>query len=140
MARLLREIDGRATPGDSMASDKIQDEAAARQQHFTFYAANGRIYARNVAQKVIDLGAISRGDGGFAYELDGNHRSAGGFKAEQEALRDIAKHVRYLWLDGQFTAVADARDNPGLNLDGAAQLDVMLDELPPGERIYDATV
>jgi hypothetical protein len=137
---VLREIEAKATTGHSMASNKEKGEAAARQLPFTFYAAQGRIYARNPAQKLIDLGAIERREGGFAYELDGNHRSAGGFKSEQEALRDIASHVRFLWLDGQFTAVANARHNPALNLDGAVQLDVMLDELPAGERIYDATV
>jgi hypothetical protein len=48
--------------------------------------------------------------------------------------------VRFLWLDGQFTAVADARDDPDLDLDGARQIEVTLDELKPGERMEDATV
>lgn len=125
-----------------MANDDDRGQApAARQQPFTLYAANGRVYARNAAQKVIDLGALARGDGGaFGYLLDGNQQSGRGFASEEEALRDIARHLRFLWLDGQFTAVADARDNPDLDLDGATQLDIVLDELQPGERTYDATV
>jgi hypothetical protein len=116
-------------------------EAQRRQLPFTFYAAaNGRIYVRNVDQKVIDLGALSREDGGTSYLLDGNQMTGKGFRNAEAALRDIAAKVRYLWLDGQFTAVADARDNPDLNLDGATQVDVTLDELKPGERIEDATV
>ena len=111
-----------------------------RQIPFTFYAANGRIYARNVDQKLIDLGALSREDGGVCWFLDGNHETGAGLRDEEAALRDIAARVRYLWLDGQFTAVADARDDPALDLDGAVQVDVLLDELKPGERIEDATV
>ena len=116
-------------------------EAQRRQLPFTFYAAaNGRIYVRNVDQKVIDLGALSREDGGMRYLLDGNQMTGAGFRDAEAALRDIASKVRFLWLDGQFTAVADARDDPELNLDGATQVEVTLDELKPGERMEDATV
>jgi hypothetical protein len=125
----------------SSKDDRTPTEAARRQIPFTFYAAaNGRIYVRNVDQKVIDLGELSRESGGTGYLLDGNHMRGSGFKDDEAALRDIAAKVRFLWLDGQFTAVADARDDPGLNLDGATQIDVTLDELKPGERMEDATV
>jgi hypothetical protein len=130
-----------------MASNSPNDndpQAAAlagRKQPFTLYAANGRIYARNADQKVIDLGALTQQDGGrVSYLLDGNQMSGEGLADEMAALRHIAAHVRYLWLDGQFTAVADAREDPALNLDGAAELEITLDELKPGERVYDATV
>jgi hypothetical protein len=116
-------------------------EAQRRKLPFTFYAAkNHRIYVRNVEQKVIDLGVLSREDGAVCYFLDGNHDTGRGFRDEEAALRDIASRVRFLWLDGQFTAVADARDDPELDLDGATQVEVTLDELKPGERIEDATV
>ena len=122
-------------------ADPDRDHAPARRQPFTLYAANGRVYARNVSQKVIDLGALARDAGGaFCYLLDGNHQGGRGFFTEEEALRDIAGHLRFLWLDGQFTAVADARDDPHLDLDGAVRVDIELDELKPGERMYDATV
>ena len=112
-----------------------------RQQPFTLYAAGGRIYARNADQKLIDLGALERMDsGGFRYLLDGNHELGEGFFTEEAALRDIAGKIRFLWLDGQFTAVADAREGGDVNLDGATQVDILLDELKPGERMYDATV
>lgn len=122
-------------------NDTRSIEAERRQIPFTFFAAaNGRIYVRNVDQKVIDLGALSREDGGICYFLDGNHQTGKGFRDEEAALRDIASRVKFLWLDGQFTAVADARGNPDFHLDGARQVDVTLDELKPGERIEDATV
>lgn len=109
-------------------------------QAFTLFAANGRVYARNPAQKIIDLGVLEQRDGDWCYELDGNHQSARSFGGAGQALEDIAANLRFLWLDGQFTAVADARDDPSLNLDGALQLDILLDELAPGERAQDATV
>jgi hypothetical protein len=109
-------------------------------QPFTFYAANGRIYASNVAQKLIDLGALTGQDGSFGYLLDGNQMSGRGFHDELAALRAVATKVRFLWLDGQFTALASARDDPDLNLDGATRLDVLIDEIRPDEKIVDATV
>lgn len=123
-----------------MANDDTLTRSPVRQP-FVLYAANGRIYARNRTQKVIDLGAITREDGGsFRYLLDGNQQSEGGFFTEEEVLHAIARNIRFLWLDGQFTAVADARDDASLNLDGATRVTIELDEMPPGERAVDATV
>jgi hypothetical protein len=118
--------------------DNAGGAAATRSQPFTLYAAGGRVYASNVAQKLIDLGRLHHGEGGICWRLDGNGARGDGFFTEEEALRDIARNLRFLWLDGQFTAVADAR--AGVNLDGAARLDITLDELAPGERAVDATV
>ena len=123
-----------------MASDDDRG-TKPRRQPYTLHAAGGRVYVRNAAQKVIDLGALSQGEGGaFRYLLDGNGQAGEGFFTEEEALRDIARNLRFLWLDGQFTAVADARDGGELDLDDAPRLDIELDELAPGERAYDATV
>jgi hypothetical protein len=123
-----------------MAHDDDNARDRARQP-FTFYAARGRVYARNRDQKIIDLGSLAREEGGaFRYALDGNHLAGSGFFTEEEALRNIAERIRFLWLDGQFTAVADAKEDASLNLDGAKQIDVEIDELPPGEREFDATV
>jgi hypothetical protein len=127
-----------------MASSNPNDPQAAalagRKQPFTLYAANGRIYARNTDLKVIDLGALAREGGRVGYLLDGNQVRGEGLADEMAALRHIAANLRFLWLDGQFTAVADARDDPALNLDGATELEITLDELEPGERVFDATV
>jgi hypothetical protein len=110
-------------------------------QPFSFYAAQGRIYVRNRDQKIIDLGTLVRQDSGaWRYELDGNGDAAGGFFTEEAALQDVVNSIRFLWLDGQFTAVADSKEDPSLDLSGATRLDVELDELPPGEREFDATV
>ena len=124
-----------------MAQEQDRILRSPVRQPFTLYAASGRIYARNRTQKVIDLGALTREEGGaFRYELDGNHQAQGGLFTEEEALHAIARSIRFLWLDGQFTAVADARDDPSLNLDGAPSIAIELDEMPPGEPVVDATV
>jgi len=120
--------------------DRAHAPQPRRQQPFTFYAAGGRVYARNVDQKVIDLGELRQDGGAWSFRLDGNQQSGNGFFTPEEALREIGRGVRFLWLDGQFTAVADARDGGGLNLDGAPQVEIVLDELKPGEPIVDATV
>ena len=120
--------------------DRAHAPAPRRQQPFILYAAAGRVYARNVDQKVIDLGELRQEGASWRYRLDGNQQSGDGFFTAEEALRDIGRSVRFLWLDGQFTAVADAREGGGLDLDGAAQVEIVLDELKPGERMVDATV
>ncbi|NUO71465.1 MAG: hypothetical protein HOQ10_01950, partial [Frateuria sp.] len=97
-------------------------------------------YARNRTQKVIDLGAMTREEGGFRYLLDGYQQSDGGFASEEDALQALARSIRFLWLDGQFTAIADARGDDTLDLDGATRVTIELDEMPPGEPIVDATV
>ena len=73
-----------------MANDDSTTRSPVRQP-FVLYAANGRIYARNRTQKVIDLGEITReGGGSLRYLLDGNQQSDGGFFTEEEALHAIA--------------------------------------------------
>jgi hypothetical protein len=120
--------------------DKAHAPTVRRQQPFTLFASRDRIYARNTDQKLIDLGELRQDGGSWRYRLDGNGQSGEGFFTPEEALREIGRNMRFLWLDGQFTAVADAREGGDLNLEGATELEIVLDELPPGERMFDATV
>jgi hypothetical protein len=113
---------------------------ASPRQAFTFYAANGRVYVSNVKQKLIDLGALTEEGNGWRYLLDGNQQAAEGLPSPEAALRHIADHTRFLYLDGQFTALADLRETGNVHLDGAASVEVIIDELQSGERIEDATV
>lgn len=50
----------------------------------------------------------------------------------------LVRRVSFLYLDGQFTALADLRGTDGVALDGAVRLDIDLDELAPGEQIENA--
>lgn len=114
-----------------------QDSSRTR-RHFTFLAARDRFYARNLDGKLIDLGSLARGDDGqWHWTLDGNGLDGSAADAES-AMRDAAQRMGFLFLDGQFTAVAEV--GPTAHLDGAQAIDVVLDELQPGERMEDARV
>jgi hypothetical protein len=114
---------------------------ASPRQAFTFYAADGRVYVSNADQKLIDLGELTQGEGGFGYVLDGNQATAQGLPSAEAALRHIADNIRYLYLDGQFTALADLREEgTPVHLDKAARIDVMMDVLQRGEPMEDASV
>jgi len=113
-------------------------DTSRTRRHFTFLAANGRLYARNLDMKIIDLGALARADDGqWRWTLDGNQLS-GGAPDAQAAMRDAAARMGFLYLDGQFTAVAPI--GATTHLDGAETVDLVLDELQPGERMEDARV
>jgi hypothetical protein len=113
-----------------------------RKQPYTLYAANGRVYVRNSAGPVIDLGMLAQKPDGpdWGYLLDGNQLAGDGFFTPEEALRDIAARLQFLWLDGQFTALPDVRRSAGVDFSQAVQLEIELDELGPNERIEDARV
>lgn len=126
-----------------MATQSTPTDTAAdrRQQAYTLYAADGRVYASNAQQKLIDLGSLSQAqDDGYCYVLDGNQLAGQGLPSAEAALRVIGQRMGFLYLDGQFTALADLRGNDAVHLDGAPRVDVVLDELAPGEPIQDASV
>jgi hypothetical protein len=123
-----------------MATDTSTQEPASPRAAFTFYAADVRVYASNVKQKLIDIGELTQQDGAYSYRLDGNGQTGEKLPSAEAALRHIADHVKFLYLDGQFTALADQHGNADVHLAGAARIDVMLDELPSGQRIEDSTV
>lgn len=102
---------------------------------FTFLAAQGRLYARNPDGKTIDLGTLAAERDRWRWKLDGNDL-AGEAGSAEAALRDAAQRMGFLWLDGQFTAVADAGT---VNLQDAVRAEVVLDPLA-GERMQDARV
>ena len=118
------------------------DPPALTRTRFTFIAANDRLYCRNEAGKLIDLGRLAqRPDGSWHYLLDGNQVAGGGTPAPESAMADAARHMGFLYLDGQFTAVADAREAaPDLDLADAPSVEVTMDEIQPGERMEDARV
>ena len=122
-----------------MADDPgpTRDDARTHQA-FTLYGANGRVYASNVDQKLIDLGALVQDGNGWTWVLDGSKLSRSGLASAADAMRDMVKQMSFLYLDGQFTALADVRQDAGVHLEGAEQLDIVVDELQPDERMEDA--
>ena len=124
-----------------MAKQNSPREPASPRQTFTFYAADGRVLASNADQKLVDLGALTQQPQGWCYLLDGNQQSAEGLPSPEAALRHIADHTRFLYLDGQFTALADLREGSApVHLEGAPRIEVSLDVLQRGEPMEDARV
>jgi len=119
-------------------ADPSASNTASPRQAITLYAAGGRVYASNVEQELVDLGALTAQDGGYAYLLDGNKQAAQGLASPEAALRHVADHTPFLYIDGQFTALADVRAQ--VDLADAARIEVMLDEFKSGEPAQDATV
>ena len=118
-----------------------QQDTARTQTRFTFLAANGRMYVRNEDGKVIDLGKLTRHeDGSWHYLLDGNQLAGGATATPEAAMADAAERMGFLYLDGQFTAVADARESGQLDLADAPAIELTMDEIQPGERMEDARV
>jgi len=117
------------------------DRPAGTKTRYRFYAAGDRLYARNVEGKVVDLGRLTRhADGSWHYFLDGNKLAGGGTPTPETAMADAARRMGFLYLDGQFTSVEDARTHPDLDLDKAPAVELTMDELQPGERMQDARV
>lgn len=108
---------------------------------FVLYALHDRVYASNVKQKLIDLGSLTReGDGTYAYLLDGDKTTGGGFESPEAALAHVAAMVSFLFLDGQFTALEDLGGADRPDLVDAPQLEVTLDPLGRGEKMIDPQV
>ncbi|GAA4330380.1 hypothetical protein GCM10023144_18020 [Pigmentiphaga soli] len=84
---------------------------------YTLYAAHGRIYAENVDGKLIDIGALHQEGGSYGFRLDTDNVRADGFDTPEQALRAIGSTVTLPYLDGQFTALADARREADLQGD-----------------------
>jgi hypothetical protein len=114
----------------------MRSGAKPRKQPYNFYAVGGRVYAQNAASTIIDLGSLTRQDDGFCYVLDGNKLSGSGFFTAEAALRDMARRLHFLWLDGQFTALADVRGK--VDLSQTTCLPIELDELGPNEPVQSA--
>lgn len=104
-------------------------EGSGPTQTFILYAANGRVYATNVRQKLVDLGSLTEREDGYTYLLDGNKASGSSFKTVGAALKGIGDSTTFLFLDGQFTALQDLRGDSGPYLSGATQLEVTVPEL-----------
>lgn len=119
-----------AAPSQTAAQPPLSPGAHPGQT-FTLYASHGRIYASNVRDKLVDLGELERQDGqGFRYQLDGDGKAAAsGFETAEEALADVAGMVTFLYLDGQFTALADLGGAQRPDLQAATQIQVTLDRL-----------
>jgi hypothetical protein len=116
----------------------MNDSTRSRRAHpqpFTLFGARGRVYARNVKQKVVDIGELpGSGKGPFSYRLDVGGLSGEGFDSAKAALTDLSQQLTFIYLDGQFTSLP-GEDTAALDLDHATQIEVVFgnvaDVAPP---------
>ncbi|MEJ2769269.1 hypothetical protein [Mycetohabitans sp. B46] len=99
---------------------------------FRLFAAEKRVLAQNAVGKLIDIGAIEhRHDGHCAIHLDVDAIDTGPHPDPQSALRALVPKLSFDYLDGLFTAEANARFDG--RLDSLPHIDFMLPESAPRE-------
>jgi transposase InsO family protein len=98
---------------------------------FRLFATEKRVLAQNAVGKLIDIGAIEhRHDGHCAIHLDVDAINTGPQPNPQSALRALVPKLNFDYLDGLFTAEANARFDGRLDMTDVTEFNV------GGERLY----
>lgn len=87
------------------------------QQTYTLYASHGRIYAENRDGKLIDIGSLRKEGNMYRCRLDADGVLGDGMESAERAMADLQQRVSFLYMDGQFTALPDARQQARLAAD-----------------------
>lgn len=129
---------------DAVDAASVRTSPTAMQppgQGFTLYAAQGRVLCSNKRDKLIDLGLLHQEEGAWQYQMDGDETvAATGFATAEEALADLAGTITFLYLDGQFTALADVGEGGRPDLADATQIHITLDPLGHGSPAIAADI
>lgn len=96
---------------------------------YLLFLCEERIFAQNIDGHVIDIGGFSKENGKFSWRLDGNDEKGEGLSSESETLQDIAGHIDFLFLDGQFTSLPDQSGEYNDKLTSAPSREIILNEL-----------
>jgi hypothetical protein len=105
----------------------MNNEALSIAIPYTLYAVQGRVYASNVEDALIDLGRLGKeDDGSFGFTLDGNAAEDHGFASTGEALQGVAEQLSFYFLDGQFTSLPDCHRE--VDVSGAERLGICLQD------------
>ena len=94
---------------------------------YTLYIANGRIYARNRQNHLIDIGAAQEQAGSFSWRLDGDETLHGHHLPNADAvMRELEKTMSFEFLDGQFTSLPDLIHNGEVRVADAPRREIAL--------------
>lgn len=96
---------------------------------YFLFLCEGRVLAQNIDGRIIDLGEATQENGAFARRLDGNDEHGEGLNNAGAVLDDIAGHLTFLFIDGQFTSLPDLSDDYAGKLDDAPAKEIVLSEL-----------
>lgn len=96
---------------------------------YFLFLCEGRVLAQNIDGRIIDLGEATEEHGAFTWRLDGNDEHGEGLKNAGAVLDDIAGHLTFLFIDGQFTSLPDLSLNYAGKLDDAPAKEIVLSEM-----------
>ncbi|MDK1236309.1 hypothetical protein [Cronobacter turicensis] len=96
---------------------------------YFLFLCDGRVLAQNIDGRIIDLGEARDENGTFAWRLDGNDEHGEGLKSASAVLDEIAAHLEFLFIDGQFTSLPDVSGDYAGRLDDAPAKEIVLNEL-----------
>jgi hypothetical protein len=99
------------------------------QSPFSLFALRDRILAQNPDGKLIDIGALTTHEDGYAARLDVGGISIPAQRSAQEALAALGPLLSFDYLDGLFTSVAPAE--PHTPLAGCPSMRLTFDEPLP---------
>lgn len=103
-------------------SENMQRDAVP----YHIFLCDGRILARNIEGRVIDIGGVQKEDDGFHWQFDGNNARGDGLVSSAAILDDIERELTFLFLDGQFTSLPDTSDDYRDRLQHASGREVTL--------------
>lgn len=84
------------------------------QQTYTLYASHGRVYAENRDGKLVDIGSVRKEGNSYRCHLDADGVLTEAMPSPERAMADLQQRISFLFLDGQFTALPDARQQAKL--------------------------
>lgn len=87
------------------------------QQTYTLYASHGRIYAENRDGKLVDIGSVRKEGNTYRCHLDADGVLTEAMPSPERAMADLQQRISFLYLDGQFTALPDTRQQAKLAAD-----------------------
>ncbi|EOI3554317.1 hypothetical protein ACMSZQ_000569 [Cronobacter dublinensis] len=96
---------------------------------YFLFLCEGRVLSQNIDGQIVDLGEATEKRGAFTWRLDGNEEQGEGLSSAAAVLDDIAGHLTFLFLDGQFTSLPDVSDEYAGKLENAPAKEILLNEL-----------
>lgn len=104
---------------------------------YRLYASHGRVYAENRDDKLIDIGSVRKEGNTYRCRLDADGVLGDAMESPERAMADLQQRISLLYLDGQFTALPDARAQARLAADAPQATITLSQDVHEPERSGD---
>lgn len=104
------------------------------EQTYTLYASHGRVYAENRDGKLVDIGSVRKEGNVYRCRLDADSVLSEAMESPERAMADIQQRIGFLYMDGQFTALPDVRQQAKLAADAPSTRITLSQEVHEPER------